>query len=207
MTDTADANRLFAQKCDFILAAAEPLQFPQSPLPEVAFIGRSNVGKSSLVNALVGQKKLARTSSTPGRTQQIVFFNLGDRLMLVDLPGYGHAKAPPAEKERWTGLVQTYLRKREALRVVCLLLDGRHEPKENDIEMMELLDRAAVPYRLVLTKMDGVKKSEQEIRVEQIKALATRHPAALPDINVTSAEAREGIEDLRLFLGTYTGVV
>ncbi len=199
MTNMEEARKLFAQQCDCMLAAAEPAQFPAGKLPEVAFIGRSNVGKSSLINALTG-RKIARASNTPGRTQQVVFFNCANKLMLVDLPGYGHASAPPQEKERWNGLVRTYLRKREALKCVCLLLDGRHEVKANDLEMMTFLDRSAVVYRLVLTKMDRVKPTEAELRLKQIEHLAAQHPAALTSIIATSAESKAGIDDLRLAL-------
>jgi GTP-binding protein len=195
-----DARKLFAQECDCVLAAAEPLQFPDSVLPEVAFIGRSNVGKSSLINALTGRKDLARASNTPGRTQQVVFFNLGQRLMLVDLPGYGHAEAPREQTNRWNGLVQTYLRKRGSLKCVCLLLDARHEIKANDLDMMTFLDRAAVVYKLVLTKMDRVNTSERESRKREAKELASLHPAALSDILATSAEDKSGIDSLREFL-------
>lgn len=199
-----EARKLFAQPCDFVLAASEPAHFPQSPLlPEVAFIGRSNVGKSSLINALTGRKDLARTSNTPGRTQQIIFFNLADQVMLVDLPGYGHAKAPPLEQNRWNKLVQTYLRKREALRFVCLLLDARHKAKDNDIEMMRFLDKAAVLYRCVLTKMDQVKPEEREKRIEETRALIAKHPAALGDFVPTSSEDKTGISELRCLLGPY----
>jgi GTP-binding protein len=198
--DPENARKLFAGACDCLLAAAEPLQFPNSALPEVAFIGRSNVGKSSLINALTGRKDLARASNTPGRTQQVVFFNLAKRLMLVDLPGYGHAEAPRDQRDRWSGLVQTYLRKRSNLKCVCLLLDSRHEIKANDLDMMGFLDRAAVVYKLVLTKMDQVRANEREGHVRQIKELAARHPAALSDILSTSAENKSGIEELRVFL-------
>jgi GTP-binding protein len=198
--DPEDARKLFAQQCECILAAAEPSQFPDSSLPEVAFIGRSNVGKSSLINALTGRKDLARASNTPGRTQQIVFFDLAKRLMLVDLPGYGHAEAPRASTNRWNNLAQTYLRKRQELKCVCLLLDGRHEVKANDLEMMEFLDRAAVVYQLVLTKMDQVRAAEHENSIRQIKELAKQHPAALGEIISTSAEDKSGIAELRVFL-------
>ena len=198
-----EARKLFAQNCDFVLAAAEPLQFPDSPMPEIAFIGRSNVGKSSLINALTGRKGLARASNTPGRTQQVVFFNLAQRLMLVDLPGYGHAEAPRTEKDRWNGLVQTYLRKRVMLKCVCLLIDGRHGAKANDLEMMSFLDRAAVVYKVVLTKMDQIHAREHEDRLRHAKELAARHPAALTDIIATSAEKKSGMDTLREFLAGF----
>jgi GTP-binding protein len=205
MTDSEEARKLFAQQCDFVLAAAAPSQFPEGALPEVAFIGRSNAGKSSLINALTGRKVLARASKTPGRTQQIVFFNLGQRLMLADLPGYGHAKAPEAEKKRWNGLISAYLRKREALKCVCLLLDGTHEAKANDIEMMDFLDRAAVVYQIVLTKMDRARKIERENLLKEAEALAKKHPAALGGIIATSAEDKLGIAELREFLAKTAG--
>ena len=195
--DPETARKFFAQSCECLLAAAEPAQFPSPDLPEVALIGRSNVGKSSLLNALTGRKALARASNTPGRTQQVVFFNLADHLMLVDLPGYGHAQAPVAQKSRWNKLVQTYLRKRESLKCVFLLLDGRHGAKANDIEMMAFLDRAAVLYRLVLTKMDKVPAAEHAARLEEARTLAAAHPAALSEPLLTSSDTKEGIEALR----------
>jgi len=198
--DPEEARKLFAQNCDCLLAAAEPLQFPASTLPEVAFIGRSNVGKSSLINALTGRKGLARASNTPGRTQQVVFFDLAHRLMLVDLPGYGHAEAPRVEKDRWMGLVQTYLRKRQELKCVCVLIDGRHGAKDNDLDMMNLLDRAAVVYQLVLTKMDQVRGADHSTRIQQTQELAAKHPAALANIIATSAEDKLGMNELRVFL-------
>ncbi len=194
------ARILFAQECECILAAAEPGQFPDSKLPEVAFIGRSNVGKSSLINALTGRNKLARASNTPGRTQQIVFFNLGEKLMLVDLPGYGHAVAPVAEKEQWNELVQYYMRQRRELKIVCLLIDGRHGVKANDAEMMEILDRAAVTYKIILTKLDQVKPVERAQRLEQVAAAVSRHPAALDGLIATSSEDKLGIDSLREYL-------
>ncbi|MDD4617472.1 MAG: ribosome biogenesis GTP-binding protein YihA/YsxC [Alphaproteobacteria bacterium] len=192
-----ETRKFFAQPCDFMRAAAEPSQFPPAELPEVAFIGRSNVGKSSLINALTG-RKLARASNTPGRTQQIVFFNLANKLMLVDLPGYGHADAPSQEKERWNGLVRTYLRKREVLKSVCLLLDSRHEVKANDLEMMTFLDRCAVPYRLILTKTDRIKAIDVPDVIERIEKLAAQHPAALSGALATSSETKTGINTLQM---------
>jgi GTP-binding protein len=198
--NSEEARIFFAQQCDFVLAAADPAQFPDTKMPEVAFIGRSNVGKSSLINALTGRKGLARASNTPGRTQQVVFFNLAQRLMLVDLPGYGHAEAPRAEKDRWNELVQNYLRQRRTLKCVCLLLDGRHGAKANDLEMMTFLDRAAVVFQVVLTKIDQVRMIDRVQRLEQVKQLLVRHPAALGDIVATSAEDKAGVDGLREFL-------
>jgi len=194
------AHKLFAQSCDCLLAAAEPAQFPESRLPEVAFIGRSNVGKSSLINALTGRNKLARASNTPGRTQQIVFFDLAHRLMLVDLPGYGHAEAPRGEKDKWNDLVHHYMRQRRSLKCVCLLLDARHGAKANDIEMMNFLDRAAVIYQVVMTKMDQVKIPDRDKRLDQVSQLLARHPAARSGLLATSAQDKSGIDGLREFL-------
>ena len=198
--DAAEVRKLFTQSCDFLLAAAEPQQFPQSTLAEVAFIGRSNVGKSSLINALVGRKNMARTSNTPGRTQQIVFFDLGKQLMLADLPGYGFAKAPREEKSYWNELVNHYLRTRPKLRCVCLLIDGRHGTLTNDLEMMKLLDRAAANYRIILTKADKVKPSEVETIRQQIEETVKTHPAANPSVLITSSDKATGIDELRMFL-------
>ena len=204
MTDINEQARvLFAQNCDFVLSATDPAHFPNSELQEIAFIGRSNVGKSSLVNALTGRKGLARSSNTPGRTQQAVFFNLAQRLMLVDLPGYGHAEAPYEEKHRWNNLVQTYLRKRCQLKCVCLLLDGRHGAKANDIDMMNFLDRAAVSYQAVLTKMDQARGVDRDQRCQQVREILAQHPAARPDVIMTSAEDKTGIDVLRVFLSGY----
>ena len=202
-TDPEQARILFAQKCDFVLAAADPVQFPETRLSEIAFIGRSNVGKSSLINALTNRKGLARASNTPGRTQQVVFFNLADRLMLVDLPGYGHAEAPREEKDRWNELVNTYLRQRRALKCVCLLLDGRHGAKAHDLDMMTFLDRAAVSYQVVLTKLDQVRILDREKRMEQVRQIIAKHPAARSDIIATSAEDKSGINGLQAFLAWY----
>jgi GTP-binding protein len=201
---TAEQARiLFAQPCDFVLAAADSAQFPETKLQEIAFIGRSNVGKSSLINALTNRKGLARASNTPGRTQQAVFFNLAQRLMLVDLPGYGHAEAPREEKDRWNELVNQYLRQRRALKCVCLLIDGRHGAKANDLDMMTFLDRAAVSYQAVLTKMDQVRVLDREKRIHQVKEVLAKHVAARNDILTTSAEDKMGIDTLQVFLAGY----
>jgi GTP-binding protein len=194
------ARKMFAQKCDFVLSAPEPSSFPPSTLPEIAFIGRSNVGKSSLINALTNRKNLARASNTPGRTQQVVFFNLADRLMLVDLPGYGHAEAPGVEKDRWRDLVHTYLRARPALTCTCLLIDSRHGIMANDLEMMKFLDRAAASYKVVMTKIDQVRPIDRDTKPRQVAAKLTKHAAARDGIIITSSEKAIGLEDLRVFM-------
>lgn len=198
--DIEYGRKLFTQSCDCLLAAAAPEQFPKTSRPEVAFIGRSNVGKSSLINALTGRKHLARASVTPGRTQQVVFFDLGQRLMLVDLPGYGHAEAPKVEKERWNNLVQTYLQTRPQLRCVFLLIDARHRVMDNDITMMKFMDRAAVSYQIVLTKADQIKTIERDAKIQHVLAMLHKHPAARPDVFMTSSEKALGIEGLRAFM-------
>lgn len=196
-----EAGRLlFAREARFLLAVAEAAQVPPSALPEVAFAGRSNVGKSSLVNALTGRRTLARTSNTPGRTQQLIFFELDGRLMLVDLPGYGYAKAPKDDVERWTRLTRGYLKGRPQLRRVLLLIDSRHGLKEVDRAVMRELDRAAVSYQLILTKSDKVKAGELAAVQQATAAELVRHVAAHPEIAVTSAEKGEGIEALRAAL-------
>jgi GTP-binding protein len=193
-----EAGRLlFAAECRFFFAAQRLDQLPEPGLPEVAFAGRSNVGKSSLVNALTGRRALARASHTPGRTKQLNFFDLGGRLVLVDMPGYGYAQAERRVKEDWQGLMFEYLRGRPTLRRVVLLLDARIEIKESDTAVMELLDRAAVTYQLVLTKADDVKPEALARKQEEVAGLARRHPAAFPQIVTTSAETGLGIEALR----------
>ena len=199
-----DARKLFAMPCEFQLAAAAASQFPVSRVPEVAFVGRSNVGKSSLINSLVNRKRLARASNTPGRTQQIIFFDLGQRLTLVDLPGYGFTNAPPAEKAQWNELVNHYLRQRPSLRCICLLMDGRHGALPNDLEMMQMLDRAAVTYRIIITKADKVKPVEVEMKKRQIEESLTTHPAAYENVLITSSDKGTGMEELRIFLTGYS---
>lgn len=195
--DLEAGRLLFAQRCDYILSALKTEQLPAPGLPEVAFAGRSNVGKSSLVNALTGRKTLARTSNTPGRTRQLNFFDLGGRLMLVDLPGYGYAKAPRKEAQAWTRLTRDYLKGRANLRRVCLLIDGRHGLKEPDREIMKELDEAAVSYQVVLTKCDKVKAGELEQRLAALAAELAKHVAAHPEIQATSALKGMGIDALR----------
>lgn len=197
---------LFAKSCDFVLGAARLDHIPATRLPEVAFAGRSNVGKSSLVNALTGRKTLARVSNTPGRTREINFFRLGDRLMLADLPGYGFARASKAQSEQWAGLIFEYLRGRPNLRRVILLVDSRRGLLENDVEVMTLLDRAAVSYQLVLTKTDKLKPAELAEIASRVAAQSRKHGAAHPDLIATSAITGEGIPELRAELAALTGV-
>ena len=193
----ASGRWLFAQACTFVLGAARPEQVPDSVLPEVAFAGRSNVGKSSLVNALTGRRTLARISNTPGRTQQINFFDLGGRLMLADLPGYGYAKAPRGLVEQWTRLADSYLRGRAPLRRTLLLIDGRHGLKSADRKVMTMLDAAAVSYQCVLTKCDKLTEAGLQTTVETLGGEVSRHGAAHPRILATSARGGLGIDALR----------
>ncbi len=202
-----EGRRLFAREARFIAGAAETAALPAERLPEIAFAGRSNVGKSSLVNALTGRRMLARTSNTPGRTRQINFFDLGGRLMLVDLPGYGYAEASKADVKRWTGLVRRYLRTRAALRRVCLLVDARHGIKEADGPLMRMLDEAGVSYQIVLTKIDKVNAGELARNAERIVTELATHTAAYPEIHLTSAVDRFGIASLRATLGSFALVV
>ncbi len=195
-------RHLFAQNCHFFYAAQSITQLPEPLGPEIAFAGRSNVGKSSLVNALTGTKALARASGQPGRTKQLNFFNLGDRLTLVDMPGYGYAQAAKEVKRDWQGLMFDYLRGRPDLRRVVLLLDSRVPIKASDEAAMGLLDRAAVTYQLVLTKADGVKPPALARKLEAVELLAKKHPAAYPDVIATSASSGAGIERLRANLAT-----
>ncbi len=193
-------RRLFAQDCRFIHAAQTLEQLPPVGGPELAFAGRSNVGKSSLVNALTGRRALARTSGQPGRTRQLNFFDLGGQVVLVDMPGYGYAEAARQVKEDWQGLMFEYLRGRPTLRRVMLLLDARIEIKESDGAVMDLLDRAAVTYQLVLTKADAVKPPALARKQAEVAALARQHPAAHMEVLVTSSDTGTGIPALRATL-------
>ena len=199
--DAIEAGRLlFAGQCQFFYAAQRLDQLPAPGLPEVAFAGRSNVGKSSLINALTGRRALARASNTPGRTRQLNFFNLADRMTLVDMPGYGYAQASKDVKEDWQGLMFEYLRGRPTLQRVVLLLDSRIELKASDTAVMDLLDKAAVTYQLVLTKADGVRPNALARKEVEVAALAARHAAAFPVVVATSSETGAGIEELRAMI-------
>ena len=199
--DAVEAGRrLFARACEFIAAAPTLAAMPPPALPEVAFAGRSNVGKSSLINALTGRTSLARTSNTPGRTQEINLFDLGGRLVLVDLPGYGFAQAPKDVVERWTKLVFAYLRGRPSLQRVCVLVDSRHGPKKVDEEIFDLLGKAAVPFQVVLTKTDLVRQAELEALTLELETRLAKLIGALPQPIVTSSRERQGVDLLRASL-------
>ena len=199
--DSLEAGRkLFARPATFLLSVAKLDQLPPARLPEVAFAGRSNVGKSSLINALTGRTSLARTSNTPGRTQQINLFDLSGRLVLADLPGYGYAQAPKDLVERWTRLVFAYLRGRPSLMRVCLLIDGRHGIKKADEEALELLGKAAVPVQIVLTKADLVRKADLDALRLELETRLAKTIGAMPHPLATSSRSQEGIDLLRAAL-------
>lgn len=188
---------LFAGPIEFERGVVGMEHLPDASLPEIAFAGRSNVGKSSLVNAVTGRKKLARASTEPGRTRELNFFRVGDTLRLVDLPGYGYAKAGKADIDRWTTLTRDYLRGRPSLKRVIVLIDSRHGLKPHDRDVMDVLDTAAVNYQVVLTKGDKPKPTELEACVAATRDAIRKRPAAHPEVIATSAETGMGIEVLR----------
>jgi GTP-binding protein len=193
---------LFAGPVDFVKGVVAMSGLPPADRREVCFAGRSNVGKSSLINALTGRKTLARASNTPGRTQEINYFALGEERYLVDLPGYGYAEAPVAIVAKWQALLKQYLAGRQTLRRAFVLIDARHGVKAVDEEILKLLDRSAVTYQAVLTKVDKINRTEREAVIEQVKGALAKHPAAFPEIVVTSSEKGEGIETLRAVIAT-----
>lgn len=192
-----EARRLFQGPCDFVLGVAGLDQLPEADRNEIAFAGRSNVGKSSLINALTGRSTLARTSNTPGRTQQLNYFDLGGQLYLVDMPGYGYAKVSKRQREEWTQLIFDYLRGRPTLRTVFILIDGRHGLKESDEELMTMLDDAAVSYQIILTKCDKSKKAELKKIEEDLRSSLKKHVAAHPEFIHTSSLKDKGVAELR----------
>ncbi|WP_083101308.1 ribosome biogenesis GTP-binding protein YihA/YsxC [Pseudophaeobacter leonis] len=195
---TAEKGRkLFAGDSLFVKGVVAMSGLPDADRMEVCFAGRSNVGKSSLINALTGTKGLARASNTPGRTQEINFFTQGPDLYLVDLPGYGYANAPLAVVEKWQKLLKRYLSGRQTLRRAFVLIDSRHGVKEVDEEIMSLLDSSAVTFQCVMTKADKVKAKDREKVIEQVRTALARHPAAYPEIVLTSSEKGDGIATLR----------
>lgn len=191
---------LFAGPIDFVKGVVAMDGLPPPDRLEVCFAGRSNVGKSSLINALTGRKNLARASNTPGRTQEINYFTAGDDLYLVDLPGYGYAEAPVAVVAKWQRLLKNYLAGRQTLRRAFVLIDTRHGVKDVDEEILKLLDRSAVTFQVVMTKADKVKTSEHAKVLEQVRAALQKHPAAYPEILLTSSEKGDGIETLRAII-------
>ncbi len=200
-----DASRekgrlMFAGPIDFLKGVVAMSGLPPADRVEVCFAGRSNVGKSSLINALTGRKALARASNTPGRTQEINYFTAGDSHYLVDLPGYGYAEAPVAVVAKWQTLLKSYLGGRQTLRRAFVLIDMRHGIKKVDDEILTLLDRSAVTFQVVLTKADKIKASEHEKILTQVRAALQKHPAAYPEIVVTSSEKGDGIETLRAII-------
>lgn len=190
-------NELFKQPCTFVLGVAKLEQLPLTEMPEVAFAGRSNVGKSSIINALTSQKGLAKTSNTPGRTQQLNYFNLNNQIHIVDLPGYGFAQAPESIVKQWQKLIFAYLQGRVNLKRVFLLIDSRHGLKKVDTEIMDMLDKAAVTYQIVLTKTDKISSKELEKVLAATKETIKTHAAAYIDILATSSEKKQGLDELR----------
>lgn len=197
-------RRLFTGECEFKIGATSLDVIPETELGEVAFVGLSNVGKSSLINAVTGRKTLARISVTPGRTKQLNFFSVRNELMLVDLPGYGYAKASKKEIESWDRLIKGYLKGRPNLQRVCLLIDARRGLKDSDREIMDLLDEAAVSYQIILTKTDKTKKTDVEKIISAIRTEAHKHIALHPEVVSTSSRDNVGIDGLRAELANFT---
>lgn len=193
---------LFSRSVTFMLSVVSMDKLPAPNLPEVCFAGRSNVGKSTLINALTGQNHLARASNTPGRTRELNYFNVDDRIRLVDLPGYGYARASKTDIAKWTKLTRQFLAGRQGLRRVFLLIDSRHGLKPGDLDVMALLDETAVIYQIVLTKIDKLKKGELEKVTEKTMAAVAKRPAAFPGLLQTSSVKKDGLDHLRAEIAT-----
>lgn len=199
---TEQGRMLFASGTDFVKGVVAMSGLPPADRLEVCFAGRSNVGKSSLINAVTGRKALARASNTPGRTQEINFFTAGDSHYLVDLPGYGYANAPVKVVEKWQHLLKQYLSGRQSLRRAFVLIDMRHGVKPVDEEILSLLDSAAVPFQCVMTKTDKIKDIDRKKTLAQVRQTLSKHPAAFPEIVLTSSEKGTGIATLRAIIAT-----
>jgi len=197
-----EGRLLFARDVDFMLSVVNLESLPPANRPEICFAGRSNVGKSSLINALTNRKGLARASNTPGRTRELNYFNVHDRLNLVDLPGYGYAKASKSDIKNWTQLTRAFLRGRAGLRRVFLLIDSRHGVKDSDIELMSMLDETAVTYQVVLTKVDKKKSVDLDKTMRKTSRIIAKRPAAHPILMVTSSEKKTGLDMLRAEIAT-----
>lgn len=195
--DAISLRKFFARPCDFVKGVVSLDALPEGDRAEIAFIGRSNVGKSSLINAFLGRRDLARTSNTPGRTQELNFFDLSGDLYIVDLPGYGYAKVSKSQVANWTKLMKAYLRGRASLRLVLVLVDARHGLKPSDIEMMKMLDESAVPYRIVFTKRDKIKNEQAKKLEEKTQTILKKHAAAFPEVLFTSAVKKTGLDELK----------
>ncbi|WP_427454187.1 ribosome biogenesis GTP-binding protein YihA/YsxC [Litorimonas sp. WD9-15] len=197
-----EGRLLFARDVDFMLSVVNLESLPPANRPEICFAGRSNVGKSSLINALTNRKGLARASNTPGRTRELNYFNVHDRLNLVDLPGYGYAKASKSDIKNWTQLTRAFLRGRAGLRRVFLLVDSRHGVKDSDLELMSMLDETAVTYQVVLTKVDKKKSVDLDKTMRKTSRIIAKRPAAHPILMVTSSEKKTGLDMLRAEIAT-----
>jgi GTP-binding protein len=193
---------MFAGPVTFVKGVVAMSGLPPADRLEVCFAGRSNVGKSSLINALTGRKTLARASNTPGRTQEINYFALGESRYMTDLPGYGYAEAPVATVRKWQELLKAYLAGRQTLRRAFVLIDARHGVKAVDEDILKLLDRSAVTFQAVLTKVDKINRADRDAVIEQVKGALAKHPAAYPELVVTSSEKGDGIETLRAIIAT-----
>lgn len=196
-------RKVFCGECTFVAGVTALDNLIPMSLPEVAFAGRSNVGKSSLINAITGRKMLARTSHTPGRTQQLNFFNLSDALFIVDLPGYGYAKASKVKIKAWNRLIRQYLQGRQTLQRVCVLIDSRHGMKDVDTELMDMLDETAVTYMTVLTKVDKIKRQQLDAVRKEVETALAKRPAAFPTVFATSSAKDYGIAELRAALAEF----